>query len=42
DGRKIDGLKFGKQSENTSYGRSTDGNENWKEFSQPTPGVANH
>jgi len=41
DGRKIDGLKFGKQTENISFGRSTDGNENWKEFSKPTPGVSN-
>jgi hypothetical protein len=41
DGRKIDGLKFGKQNENTSYGRSSDGNENWKEFSVPTPGEPN-
>lgn len=41
DGRKIDGIKFGKQNENTSYGRATDGNENWKEFSQPTPGKSN-
>jgi Lamin Tail Domain len=41
DGRKIDGLKFDKQNENTSYGRSTDGGATWKAFSVPTPGRSN-
>ncbi len=41
DGRKIDGLKFGKQNENVSYGRTTDGGEDWKEFSVATPGRSN-
>ncbi len=41
DGRKIDGVKFGKQSENISYGRATDGSETWQEFSAPTPGTSN-
>jgi hypothetical protein len=41
DGRMIDGLKFGKQNENTSYGRSPDGSDTWKEFTIPTPGKSN-
>lgn len=41
DGRKIDGIKFDKQTENESFGRVTDGDENWKEFSVPTPGKSN-
>lgn len=41
DGRKIDELKFGKQTTNQSYGRETDGSEDWKEFSLPTPGATN-
>jgi Lamin Tail Domain len=41
DGRKIDGQKFGKQNENVSYGRATDGSTKWKEFSTPTPGKSN-
>ena len=41
DGRKIDGLKFGQQNENTSYGRTSDGGAEWKEFSAPTPGRSN-
>ncbi len=41
DGRKIDGVKFGKQIENVSYGRETDGDPNWKVFSEPTPGKPN-
>jgi hypothetical protein len=41
DGRKIDGLKFKKQNENTSYGRASDGGDDWKEFSVPTPGKSN-
>jgi len=41
DGRKIDGLKFGKQNENTSYGRTSNGGSEWKEFNTPTPGKSN-
>lgn len=41
DGRKIDGLKFGKQNENISYGRTSNGGSEWKEFSAPTPGKSN-
>ncbi|MBL7874734.1 MAG: hypothetical protein JNL53_03670 [Cyclobacteriaceae bacterium] len=41
DGRKIDELKFGKQTINHSYGRETDGSADWKEFSVPTPGKEN-
>jgi hypothetical protein len=41
DGRKIDGQKFGKQNENVSYGRASDGGKTWKEFSEPTPGKSN-
>jgi hypothetical protein len=41
DGRKIDELKFGKQNVNHSYGRVTDGGEDWKEFVEPTPGKTN-
>jgi hypothetical protein len=41
DGRKIDHLKFKKQTVNHSYGRTSDGNGDWKEFSEPTPGKAN-
>ncbi len=41
DGRKIDGHKFGKQGENVSGGRSSDGAAEWKEFAVPTPGKSN-
>lgn len=41
DGRKIDVLKFEKQNENISYGRSSDGADQWSEFSVPTPGKSN-
>lgn len=42
DGRKLDDLKFGKQSENRSFGRSLNGGaDSWKEFSLPTPGKSN-
>jgi hypothetical protein len=40
-GRTVDGLKFGSQRENYSYGRSPDRSETWTEFSEPTPGKAN-
>lgn len=42
DGRKIDGVKFGRQAENFSYGRAKDGSTDWKVFSVPTPGKSNH
>lgn len=42
DGRSIDGLKFEKQNANSSFGRSSDGSEPWKEFTQPTPGKSNN
>jgi hypothetical protein len=41
DGRKIDEYTFGAQSENTSWGRTTDGAATWKSFSSPTPGQSN-
>jgi len=41
DGRSIDAIQFGQQTENISYGRASDGSETWKEFSVPTPGKSN-
>ena len=41
DGRTIDGYKFGKQKENISFGRDSDGGDKWREFSSPTPGRSN-
>ena len=41
DGRKIDELKFGKQTVNQSFGRTVNGGELWKEFLTPTPGQSN-
>jgi hypothetical protein len=41
DGRKIDHLKFKKQTVNHSYGRSPNGSGDWKEFSEPTPAAPN-
>ena len=41
DGRKIDEYTFGAQSENTSWGRTTDGAATWKSFSSPTQGTSN-
>lgn len=41
DGRKINGLTFGQQTENYSYGRKSDGGKTWKVFSVPTPGKSN-
>lgn len=41
DGRKIDGIKFGKQNENISYGRVADGGAELKEFAVPTPAKSN-
>lgn len=41
DGRKIDDYTFGAQSENVSWGRTTNGAATWKSFSSPTPGQSN-
>lgn len=41
DGRKIDGVKFGEQTENISFGRRNDGSTVWQELSHPTPGKSN-
>lgn len=41
EGRQIDTLSFGKQKENISFGRASDGAATWKEFSIPTPGKSN-
>lgn len=41
DGRVIDTYTFGAQSENISFGRTTDGASIWKAFNKPTPGKTN-
>ncbi len=41
DGRAIDSYTFGVQSENISFGRTTDGAPTWKAFSNPSPGKSN-
>lgn len=41
DGRVIDTYTFGIQSENISFGRTTDGASLWKAFNIPTPGKTN-
>jgi hypothetical protein len=41
DGRTIDSYTFGAQSENISFGRTTDGAATWKAFSTPSPGKTN-
>lgn len=41
DGRKVDDYTFGAQSENVSWGRTTNGAATWKSFSSPTPGQSN-
>jgi hypothetical protein len=38
----IDQIVFGKQGDDISYGRATDGNTEWRLFSTPTPGTANN
>jgi len=38
----IDTLTFQPQTEDVSYGRITDGAENWKIFERPTPGTSNN
>jgi len=42
DGRTIDSYTFGVQSENSSWGRTTDGATTWKVFNVPTPGLSNN
>ncbi|UCH14678.1 MAG: CotH kinase family protein [Bacteroidales bacterium] len=37
----IDSLTYGGQKNNVSYGRYTDGTDNWNEFYFPTPGYSN-
>ena len=41
NGNLIDGLSFGEQSEDVSYGRVTDGMDEWQFFENPTPGISN-
>ena len=37
----IDGVTFGPQAEESSYGRLPDGSDNWQVFDGPTPGKSN-
>ncbi len=41
DGRTIDTYTFGAQTQNSSWGRTTDGATTWKAFSIPNPGTSN-
>ncbi|MFC2137160.1 lamin tail domain-containing protein [Bacteroidota bacterium] len=42
DGKTIfEGLSYTAQAEDDSYGRYTDGNNNWVTFKRPTPGIKN-
>jgi hypothetical protein len=41
DGRTINEYTFAAQSENMSWGRTTDGATTWKSFSTPSPGASN-
>lgn len=41
DGRTIDTYTFGAQTQNISWGRTTDGATTWNAFSTPTPGTSN-
>jgi hypothetical protein len=41
DGRLIDSITFGAQTENQSMGRSVDGAGSWVNFGSPTPGASN-
>jgi hypothetical protein len=41
DGRTIDEYTFGTQTQDISYGRTTDGAATWKSFATPTPGKSN-
>jgi hypothetical protein len=38
----IDGIKFGEQVTDISYGRYPDAEDNWRFFATPTPGAANN
>lgn len=42
DGRAIDAYTFGAQTDNVSWGRTTDGAATWKSFSTPTQGKSNN
>jgi hypothetical protein len=37
----LDAVHFGPQSRDVSYGRSVDGNDTWRSFAAPTPGLPN-
>ena len=41
DGRDIDNYAFSSQTENVSWGRTTDGAATWKSWNNPTPGASN-
>ena len=41
DGYLIDGISFQEQYEDISYGRITDGSNEWLFFENPTPGASN-
>lgn len=41
DGRTIDTYTFDEQSEDISFGRTSDGGETWSAFESPTPGQSN-
>ncbi len=41
DGRPIDEYTFAVQTENSSWGLTTDGGDTWQEFTTPTPGASN-
>ena len=41
DGYLIDGISFQEQYEDISYGRITDGSNEWQFFENPTPGASN-
>lgn len=38
----IDSYSYSHSSDDVSYGRETDGSENWIEFTEPTPGASNN
>lgn len=42
DGRTINEYTFGAQSENISWGRTTNGAATWRSFNTPTPGATNN
>jgi hypothetical protein len=41
NGNLIDGLSFDAQTEDVSYGRVSDGVDEWQFFENPTPGISN-